>query len=122
MSKIHEYIMLTKKLRAARREMLSAQEKITFQYKDYLIDTPLIPQKGACINKCEKVVSENMNVFDDGGYTTNCDLFVELPCINRKCPLFAKNLDYTVAKERYDIALQARRAFLNGLLRKERTK
>lgn len=121
MSKIHEYIILTKKLRAARREMLAAQEKITFNYKNYSIDHPEIAQELGCVNKFEKVVSETLNIFDDGGYTKNCHLFTELPCANRKCPWFAKNLDYTVAKERYDAARNARRAFLRGL-RGARTK
>lgn len=121
MSKISEYIKLTKKLRAARRAMLDAQAKITVYHATYALDKSDDAEIAACINKCEKVCDKDLNICDDGGYVKNCALFDELPCPDRKCPWFSRNLDYTVAKERYEVARDARREFLRNI-RKARTK
>ncbi len=122
MSKIHEYIELLKKQRVAKREMLSAREKITSYQHEYSLNSHEDADVLNCINKFEKVLSNNKaEICDDGGYVKRCELFCDLPCADRKCPHFSQNLDYTVAKERYDMAVAARRAFLRGL-RGARTK
>jgi hypothetical protein len=121
MSKISEYIALVKKQRVARNEMRAAEAKITVYHKTYVLDIHEDAEEAACINKCERVQGKALNVSDDGGFVKFCYLFSELPCTDRKCPFFAKNLDYTVAKERYEMACNARHAFVRGLF-KGRTK
>ena len=115
MSKISEYIQLLKKQRAARRAMLDAQAKITVYHKTYVLDKSDDAEIAACINKCERVLGKALNVSDDGGFVKFCALFDELPCADRKCPCFPKNLDYTVAKERYEVARDAQREFLRNI-------
>ena len=121
MSKIHEYIKLLKKQRAAKRAMLAAEQKITSFHKEYALNKSENADVSACINRFEVVYDAITNVRDDGGYVKKCALFDELPCADRKCPMFAANLDYTIAKERYDAAVAARRAFMRNL-RGARTK
>ena len=121
MSKIHEYIKLLKKQRAAKREMLEAQKKITNYRLEYSLDKTENFEVDACINKFDKVSIKTAATACDDGFTKTCSLFEDLPCVNRKCPYFPDNLDYTTAKERYDAAVYARRVFLKDLL-KTRTK
>ena len=121
MSKIHEYILLNRKLRAARRELAAAREKITVYTDKYSLDTLENIEVSGCINKFEQVCGTKAHLCDDGGYEKHCPLFADLPCPDRKCPHFAGNLDYTVAQERYDAAVAARRMFLRNFW-KGRTK
>ena len=122
MNKIHEYIELLKKQRAAKRDMLAAKAKITAYMDTYELGALEDIEVTACINRFNKVSSNvNASLCDDGGYEKDCSLFNAAPCPNRKCSHFADNLDYVVAKERYERALLARREFLRGF-GKKRTK
>lgn len=119
MSKIHDYIKLVKKLRAARREMFENAEKITSYQHEYQLNTLEDIEVETCINKFTRVSSDvSADMCVDGGYIKYCTLFGNLPCENRKCPHFPGNLDYIVAKEKYDDALFARRKFLRNLCKK----
>lgn len=119
MSKVKEYHMLSKKLRDARRAMRAARGGITAYQKEYVLNelnTPIC----ACINKFERIygVSPSPDSYDDdGGFVVFCPLFDELPCMNIKCPMYPENLDYAVAKERFDMARSARREFVHNVLK-----
>lgn len=112
---LQEYHMLSKKLRAARRAMCAARERITAYQQECVLDAPDTPILG-CINKFEHVygVSKNPNAYDGGDFVICCPLFDDLPCADRKCPMYPGNLDYTVAMERFLVARSARREFVKN--------
>ena len=120
MSKIKEYHKLSVAVRAARRALIAAEQKITAYNSEYRL-------KGgsngecACINRFNKVVIDSPNTaqVDDGGFIQACELFDAVSlCLNIKCPMYANHLDYIVARDNYNLALDARRNFLRGLLKK----
>lgn len=119
MNKIKEYIDLTKDLREKRNAMRASRAKITSYHKEYFIDENIGIKNETCINTFERVYGICMDpkAYDErGDFIKSCTLFDETePCINRKCPLFAKNLDYIVAWERYEKSLANRKEFLRNL-------
>ncbi len=120
MNKLQEYHILSKKLRAARRAMRRTRNRITAYQQECVLDNPNTPIS-ACINRFERVygVSTNPNAYDGGDFVMYCSLFNELPCDDIKCPMYSKNLDYTVAMERYDMAVARRRQFIRELFNKK---
>jgi len=123
MSKFKEYRNLTKDVRQKRDKMCAAQVKITNYQKEYFVDEPGSCHVAACINKFEHVygISSDPNTYYDkhGVFTKNCVLFGPESCPDRKCPMYAANLDYIVARERYDAAVAKRRQFIKDLFKKK---
>ena len=118
MNKLQEYHILSKKLRDARRALRRTRNRITAYQQECVLDNPNTPIL-ACINKFERVygVSTNPNAYDGGDFVIWCPLFNELPCAHIKCPMYSKNLDYTVALERFNAARSARRGFVRNILK-----
>ncbi len=118
MKVLQEYHILSKNLRGARRAMRAKRRGITAYQQECVLDNPNTPIL-ACINKFERVygVSTNPNAYDGGDFVIYCPSFDELPCVNIKCPMYSKNLDYTVALERFNVARSARRAFVKNIFR-----
>lgn len=124
MGKLNEYfVILFKDVREKRNLMREAKEKITSYHKEYFIDEPKYVKDETCINTFERVygICIDPKAYDErGDFIKSCTLFDETePCINRKCPLFAKNLDYIVALERYEKSLARRREFVRNLFNKK---
>ncbi len=118
MNKLQEYHILSKNLRNARRAMRAKRRDITAYQQECVLDNPNTPIR-ACINRFERVygVSTNPNAYDGGDFVIWCPLFNELPCDDIKCPMYSKNLDYTVALERFNVARIARREFIHNILK-----
>jgi len=118
MNKLQEYHTLSKNLRKARRAMRAKRWGITAYQQECVLDNPNTPIR-ACINRFERVygVSKNPNVYDGGDFVICCSWFDELPCVDTKCPMYSKNLEYTVAVEKFNAARDARRAFVKNIFR-----
>ena len=123
MGKIKEYIVLSKDVHEKRNLMRASKAKITSYHKEYFIDDPKYVKDETCINKFEQVygICMDSKAYDEhGDFTKLCSLFDAMePCINRKCLLFADNLDYIVARERYEKAISKRREFIRNLFNKK---
>lgn len=118
MNKLQEYHILSKNLRDARRAMRAKRVEITDYQQECVLDDPNTPIL-ACINKFERVygICMDPNAYDDGEFVIYCPSFDELPCVDIKCPMYSKNLDYTVALEKFNVARIARRAFVKNIFR-----
>ena len=122
MNKIKRYIILSKYVHIKRDAMRAAKAKITSYQKEYFLDEPECRPMDSCITKFERVygICLDPNAYDEhGDFTKNCALFNTEPCINTKCPMFARNLDYIVARERYESAVGKRREFIRNLFNKK---
>lgn len=118
MKVLQEYHILSKNLRDARRAMRAKRGEITDYQQECFLDDPNTPIL-ACINKFERVygICMDTNAYDDGDFVIYCPLFNELPCVDKTCPMYSKNLDYTVALEKFNAARIARRAFVKNIFR-----
>ncbi len=112
MGKIKELLIKRKQMRVAYSEMKDAQERITCYPDAYYLHSNEDENIQACCAKFKKVYSSRIsqNVIDDNGCVSNCGLFNSEVCENRKCPMYARNVDYFVCKEKYEAA---RAAYLN---------
>ena len=124
MGKLNEYfVILFKDVREKRNLMREAKEKIISYHKEYFIDEPKYVKDETCINKFERVYGICMDpkAYDErGDFTKPCILFdATEPCADRKCEMFSKNLDYVVARERYESAVGKRREFIKDLFKKK---
>lgn len=119
MSKLKEYITLSRDVRRARRKLLWARDRITGWHQEYFLDSNRANYSAKCINRfdCVKGNELSTNALDDTGFVTYCDLLNDAPCTNAKCPCYAKHLDYIVAIEKFNVARDARRAFVKNLFR-----
>lgn len=118
MKVLQEYHILSKNLRDARRTMRAKRGKITDYQQECVLDNPNTPIR-ACINIFERVygVSTNPNAYDGGDFVIYCPSFNELPCVDIKCPMYSKNLEYIAALEKFNAARIARRAFVKNIFR-----
>lgn len=120
MGKLKEYYNMALAVRAARRNLALAKQKITAYNKEYRLGAGGYGEC-ACINRFEKVIIDvpNTTQVDDGGFVEVCELLdTGALCENIRCPMYANHLDYVVALEKYNGACDARRNFLRGLLKK----
>ena len=119
MSKFKEYRNLSKNVREKRNAMRVARGKITSYKKECFLGKPEYRDIAACINEFERVygICMDPNAYEDTEFTRFCPLFDSEPCMDRKCPMFPENLDYIVARERYDVAVARRREFVKNLFK-----
>ena len=119
MGKFKEYRTLSKDVRAKRNAMRTAKAKITSYKKECFLDKPEYGDISACINKFEHVygICMDPHAYEDGEFTKFCPLFASEPCMDRKCPMFPENLDYIVARERYEGVVAQRKGFLKNLFK-----
>lgn len=121
MNKIQEYRMMSKDVRQKRNALRTAKGNITSYQKECIVNDHEHDYISACLNKFEKVygICSDLHAYDDGDFTKYCPLFGNGPCLDRKCPMYAKHLDYVVALERYDMAVEKRREFRRNLFHKK---
>ena len=123
MGKLNEYFIISKDVRKTRSIMRAARAKIISYHEEYFIDAPKYIKDETCINKFERVygICMDTKAYDEhGDFIKPCMLFdVAEPCANIKCPMYADNLDYIVARERYERAISKRREFLRNLFNKK---
>lgn len=121
MNKLMEYRDISKDLRQKKAEMRAARAKITSYNKEYFLDKSEDFGISACINKFERVygICMDPNAYEDGEFTKFCPLFGPELCADRKCPKYPENMDYIVARERYDMAVARRRQFIRELFNKK---
>ena len=116
-SKLTEFRLLTYFVRQARSDLRVAKAKITADAGKYNLASNHQEIWG-CINRFDKVVIDapETQQVDDDGLVMYCELFQKNNvCNNRKCPLFAGNLEYMTAQERYERFRNARRELVRGL-------
>ena len=114
---LKEYHRLSVNVRATRRALVVAEQKITAYNNEYHLG---FGGKGecACINRFNKVVIDAPDTaqVDDGGFTEECELFDTVSfCENVKCPMYGNHLEYITALDHYNVARTTRRAFVRGL-------
>ena len=109
MGKIKEYFIKRRQMRIAYSEMKDAEERITCYPEAYYLDTKVDDGFDACKAVFQKVYASHrsQNPIDDSGCTSFCHLFNSDVCENRKCPMYARNIDYFVCKEKYEAARMA---------------
>ena len=120
MALIKEYHKLSVAVRAARRALNMAEQKVTAYNKDYHLGSASNGSL-ACINRFGRVIIDAPDTaqVDDGGFVEPCELLDTVSfCKNVRCPMYADHMDYVTALDRYNVALGARRDFVRGLFKK----
>lgn len=117
MSKISEYHKLSVAVRAARRVLMAAEQKVTAYNNEFNLGATSNGSL-ACINRFDKVIVDTPQTaqVDDGGFVEVCELLDTVSfCKNIKCPMYADHMDYVVALDRYNVAISARRDFVRSI-------
>ena len=109
MLKVKGYSDLNKQVKIMRANKEKAEDKITTKHSQLNLnmEKPVIK---SCINLYNSVIDENGPVFML--YFVYCDLFKPGEvCVNRKCPMFADQMDYVAACEKVMQARAARKQY-----------
>ena len=122
MNAFKEYHNLSVNVRAARRALIAAEQKITAYNDEYRLGGGGNGEC-ACINRFNRVVIDapDTNQIDDGGFVEECELFDTVSfCKNIKCSMYGDHLEYITALDHYNVARSARWAFVRGLFTRKK--
>lgn len=117
-SKWKQFKTLSRAVHAKRNDMRAAEQAITAYMQEYCLEDKNANRSECCITKFKNVCIDATGVaqIDDAGYVVHCSLFSTTDfCVNNKCPWHMLHMNYIVALDKYNVALQKRRDFIKGL-------